>query len=287
MIAMTPFELILYGSILMVVTLGAFRLLNRVAPSFMGNQFPEREEREERERVLTERVAELERKNKSLELTVNVLTEQLDKSNARIGQLKAEVSALEREVLALQRSNGQQKITPVKMVVLGIWPVAPGQASLDQQAEADALYDAGYTYVALRGARATRAGVIWEVDRLHPTILQVGGHGDKDGIMLSDGIAEPGWWAELVTGREIDLVVLLSCDSSQQDEYNISDALIRARVNAVISCDDKIGDIDAVRFTQMLYSRLAEGALLSEAVRRAKLAISRKSGEMIRLREGK
>lgn len=309
---MSPIELIVYGVVLLALTLGAVKLLNEKAPKLMGNHFPEREAREERERLLSEEVAEIRREYKhlnedtkrrinELEIQVSVLSTALNGAHSKIGEqsnqigeqsnqietMKREMAAMERELAMLRRVAPQTAEPPRRMTILGIWPTVPGQVALDQQSEADALYDAGYTYIALRGARATRSGVTWEVDRVHPTIIQVGGHGDKDGIMLSDGIAEPGWWAELVIGRSIQLMVLLSCDSSQQDEYNISDALIRAGVKAVISCDGQIGDADAVKFAQLLYAKMTEGLPLVQAVQRAKLAVSRKSAEMIRLREAK
>lgn len=171
------------------------------------------------------------------------------------------------------------------MTVLALWPVAPGQPALDQKGESDALYNAGYAYTALRGENCNRAGVLLEIDRVRPTIIQVGGHGTTDGILLSDGVAEPGWWGEVVAGKDIALMVLLSCHSSQQDEINISDALIRVGVRAVISCDDAIGDGAAVRFAALLYQKLSEGLSLAMAVKRAKLGINRKNAEMIRLRE--
>lgn len=292
---MTLTDLIIAGLILIAVIFTLYRLAGAYAPWILGNQFPEREAREEREKVLVERIEELERKNKyqeqemtrqieRLRLTVEVLTEQNSERGEQIAELKRRIVELEKELATLQRHQPPPN-TKANMSVLGIWPVVPGQSALDQQGEADALYDAGYTYVALRDARATRGGVIWEVDRVHPTIIQVGGHGDRNGIMLSDGIAEPGWWAELVAGKQIQLMVLLSCDSSQQDEYNISDALIRAGVKAVISCDGQIDDDDAVKFTRFLYGKLAEGLPLTQAIQRAKLAVPRKSAEMIRLRD--
>jgi hypothetical protein len=294
---MSPIEVLGYGFLLLIFVVGVVMLLNRYAPQIMSNQFPDKDAREQKEKMLTQRVEELERKNvrqeeelkgeiKDLRLTIKVLSNQLDVASDKIGALKVRIQELEKELLAVQRAqhaSGERRT----ITVLGIWPLVAGQVALDQQGEADALYDAGYTYVALRGARATRTGIIWEVDRVQPTILQIGGHGDKDGIMLSDGTAEPGWWAELVTGRNIQLVVLMSCDSSQQDEYNVSDALLRGGVRAVISCDGQIDDTDAVKFTQFLYGKMAENMPLAQALQRAKLSVSRKSAEMIRLREGK
>lgn len=209
--------------------------------------------------------------------------------DAKIEQLTQEIHRLELIVVDLTRQLQEKRLietTPRTMSILAIWPDAPGQQSLDTAGEADALYNNGYTYTPLRGPQANRVGVVLELDRVRPTIIQVGGHGTNDGILLSDGLAEPGWWGEVVSGKEIELMVLLSCHSSQQDEINISDALIRVGVRAVVSCDEAIEDGAAVKFTELLYSYLAQSVPLPSAVRRAKLGVSRKNAEMIRLREG-
>lgn len=203
---------------------------------------------------------------------------------------EAKLAGVEERLRILRDQLEEEKLIKPQVTeevsVLGIWPDTPGQPALDQSAEADALYNAGYSYTALRGPRANRAGVILEVTRLRPTVVQVGSHGDKDGIMLSDGVAEPGWWGRVFAGKGVNLMVLLSCDSSQQDEINVSDALIAAGVKAVVSCDSAIGDKDAVRFAQLLYAMLSQRMPLATAVQQAKLSVSRKAGEMIRLREG-
>lgn len=227
-------------------------------------------------RLLLDQLVTSEAKSRAAELKAR-------EAEIKIAELKEQVRVL-REQLEAKKLIAPIPQDKLPMHVLGIWPTVPGQVALDQQAEADALYNAGFAYTALRGARANRVGVILEIDRVRPTIIQCGGHGNREGIMLSDGIAEPGWWGEVVRGKAIQLMVLLSCDSSQQDELNVSDALIRVGVRAVISCDDKIADRDAVRFVELLYAKLSEGVPLAEGVQRAKLAVSRAAGEMIRLR---
>lgn len=237
-----------------------------------------------------------------METTIDLLSQQVRTKDDQIAQMRAsslerdarietltqEIHRLEAIVSDLTRQLQDKRLIekPSRtMSILAIWPVAAGQPSLDTTGEADALYNNGYTYTPLRGAQANRVGVLLELDRVHPTIIQVGGHGTTEGILLSDGVAEPGWWAAAVAGRDVELMVLLSCHSSQQDEINISDALIRAGVQAVVSCDDAIEDGAAVKFTEMLYSYLSQGVPLALAVRRATLGVSRKNAEMIRLRE--
>lgn len=208
--------------------------------------------------------------------------------DAKIETLTKEIHRLETMVADLTRQLQERQLiesTPRAMSILAIWPVAAGQSSLDTAGEADALYNNGYSYTPLRGPQANRVGVLLELDRVRPTIIQLGGHGTTEGVLLSDGVAEPGWWGAAVAGREVGLMVLLSCHSSQQDEINISDALIRAGVSAVVSCDDAIEDGAAVKFAELLYSYLSQNVPLPMAVRRAKLGVSRKNAEMIRLRE--
>lgn len=241
----------------------------------------------ERERVLAASIMKSEQSFSRLETTVDLLKSQLDAKDQRILELTREIQRLELKVADLTHQLQEHKVieqTP-PVSILALWPSPPGQPALDQEGESDALYNAGFAYTALRGARCNRAGVILEIDRVRPTIIQVGSHGNSSGILLSDGYAEPGWWGEVVAGKSIQLMVLLSCDSSQQDEINVSDALVRAGVRAVISCDEQIGDADAVKFAELLYAKLAEGLPLLTATRRAKLALSRKASEMIRLRE--
>lgn len=212
---------------------------------------------------------------------------ELDRQRELRRTLESNVSNLEQELHELRAQLRQKNIVDgtKRVVVLGIWPDAPGQDQLDQQGEMDAIYNAGVSVVPLRGVRASRPGVISEIERLRPTIIQCGGHGSKDGILLSDGLAEPGWWGAVVAGSDISLMVLLSCESNIQDEYNVVDALIDNGVAAVVGVSGEIPDVDAVRFAKMLYPRLRDGMTLEGAVNRAKLSLPRTSYHMIRLRE--
>lgn len=237
---------------------------------------------------LTERLKESQTQLEMLRTETPARDAQIRELKAEVVNLKGTLAAVNSEFSDLKKQLEEKKVIakPQRpMMVLGIWPTPPGQVPLDQAGEADALLNAGFDYKSLRGPRANRAGVILEIDRVRPTIIQVGGHGTGDGTMLSDGIAEPGWWGDVVANKDVQLMVLLSCLSSQQDEINISDALVRVGVKAVISCDESIGDKDAVKYVQVLYAKLAEGLLLADANKRAKLAVSRAAGEMIRLRE--
>lgn len=291
--------LVLYGGLIVVaISLG---------PRWFHRQFHEREKQlDGRERFLANLVTKSEATYKDLEATVAIYRDLNHAKESQIIQMAQEIQALRIEISTLRdqleteaktiadlkrqleaRNTIDQPAEAAEFSVLGIWPDVPGQPPLDTQGEADALYNAGYSYTALRGARANRAGVILEIDRVRPTVIQVGGHGNSEGILLSDGVAEPGFWGQVVAGKGIQLMVLLSCDSGQQDEINVGDALINAGVSAVVTCDSAIGDADAVKFASLLYGGLANRMTLARAVQRAKLSVSRKAAEMIRLREGK
>jgi hypothetical protein len=176
--------------------------------------------------------------------------------------------------------------SPLKALrVLGIWSTPPDQPPLDQQAEALAIYNAGIEYTALRGPAATRTGVVREWERIHPEIVEIGGHGKDGKIYLTDGPTNPGWWSRLVQVYKPLLIVLLTCESNVQDQLNTSDALFSAGVPAIVSVDNEILDTDALQFASTLYQRLAAGDHLSTAVDRAKLTMTDSGAEMIRLRE--
>lgn len=293
--ALSPWTLLVIGLLLYV---GLILAAIFVAPRWFEQRYSERED------FLQGLVMKSEATYNDLVATIKVYRDLTQTKDNQIVGMAQEIQTLRGEVVTLREQLEKEAHTVADLKrqleanqaieqppqaeefsVLGIWPDAPGQAPLDQQGEADALYNAGYPYTALRGPRANRAGVILEIDRLRPTVIQIGGHGTNEGTLLSDGVAEPGWWGQAVAGKGVRLMVLLSCDSSQQDELNLSDALINAGVKAVVSCDSQIDDRDAVRFAQLLYAKLAEKLPLARAVQRAKLSVGRKSAEMIRLRE--
>ena len=272
---------------------GLIAVAVKIGPRWMDQRYSERYS--EREEFLISLVAQSKKTFTDLQAEITVYKDALRAKDAENGNLKLESSKRDEKIAALTAKVQQMEETIARltreleqygmtektdkgaqsMSILAIWPTAPGQASLDTAGEADALYNSGYLYTALRGNQANRVGVVLEIDRVRPTIIQMGGHGTAEGIWLSDGIAEPGWWGEAVAGKNIELMVLLSCHSSQQDEINISDALIRVGVRAVISCDDAIADGAAVRFAELLYAKMSEGLSLPLAVRRAKLGVSR------------
>lgn len=296
---MTPLELLLYAFVIIISTLTALFIIVRFAPKALGHLFLDHEAREERERMLTERIEELERKNKyqeedlgrkikELELTVKVLSQQGDVANERILQLKQEIAALEKQVDELRRQNATYEgERPKKTMhkthrVLAIWPHAP---KLDQLGEKDAIFTAGVEYKSLEESEATRMGIVLELDRNNYDIMEIGAKGGGIGVQLSDGIAPPGWWLQLARQHNIDLFVVLANESSAPGSVNVADSLYSGGAKAVISIDRTIEDADAVKFARILYNRLAQGVALAKAFDFAKLVITDAGSDAIRLRE--
>lgn len=247
------------------------------------------------QRLLQERIAELqavvddvhERYNKTLGQlaeTTRLAREREERDKRRIGELEALVQELRGRIEELERrlpGDGQ------RLAVLGIWPDVAKLPPLNAAGEAAAIYNAGFNYRALQDKEATRLNILRELRRHAYGVIEVGAHGNADGIMLSDGLAEPRWWADVLHGPDfrgaksggVRLVVLMACESDL-----VGDALVRAGMPAVVSVQRKIPDRDAVLFVTALYEGLADGATVEEAVARARLAVPRASGEMIRSR---
>ena len=193
---------------------------------------------------------------------------------AQIERLEAEVRRLRHRIRELEALAGMDS-EPAS--VLGIWP----DAEISHGKEADALFNSGWSYRSLVGDEATRASVIRELQRHEDIrIVEIGAHGEEAGLHLHGGLTEPGWWARVLGGRDLQLVVLMACESDA-----VSDALIRAGVPAVVSVQRSVDDVEAVTFVQELYANLADGRSLSQSVESAKLFVSRETWEMVRLRE--
>lgn len=231
---------------------------------------------------LQRRLNDSEAQNQKLEERTEFLLDELRKSNAEIERQKRQINELTNKVRELERVNPAiSNNAPFR--VLGIWPT--GEPKLDQQSEANALYDSGYEYKALRGAEANRSGILRELERFKPSIWEIGAHGDQNGIQLTGGdIVRPGWWGQIAKEHRPVAVVLMACRSNQQDRMNVADALIMAGVKNVVACDQNILDTDATKFVSLFYERLAMGASFKDAAERAKLAVSDAGREQITVR---
>jgi len=257
----------------------------------------------ERERLMRDRVEQLQ-------TTINVLSDQLNEKTRKeveqqlgsarrdaqidaltkqVTDLTTQLAASNRRILELTGQLEERQVIerqPREVVVLAIWPTPPeGEPDLDTAGEAQALYNAGFAYHPLRGRAANINGVVREMDRINPNTLEIGAHDDGAGsIVLSSGPTDAAWWGELIQGRSIDLVMLMSCRGNIQDSLNVSDVLLRAGAKAVVSFDEAVEDSEAVIFAKYVYEKLAEHRPIAEAVTRAKLIVKRSTREIIRLR---
>jgi hypothetical protein len=177
-----------------------------------------------------------------------------------------------------QLSNMQNKTERERNInVLAIWPHSDTDP-LNVADEAEGLFNSGVSYDALTGS-IERRDVVRRLRRGKYNVLQVDAHGTKQYIYLNDDTPTlPGWWARLVKDHDIDLVVLMACNS----DSSMADGLLRNGVNAVITVDGEIKDAAAVDFVTALYENLASGDSLKFAVERAKLVMDFDQQAMIR-----
>lgn len=242
--------------------------------------------RDRAERELRDEIEELRQQQAGSEASHQ---EQIGLLHSRNEFLLDQLQRASWEIVTLRRNQEHRmsaeqpdRQAPGQTVVLGIWPtVSP---PLNTGAERRAIYNAGFDYLALNGEAATRAGVVREVERIRPQIIEIGSHGSAAGLELTDGTAGPGWWSRLAQRYQIDLFVLLACHSDDQRSLSVADALINAGVAAVVAVSEQIADRDAIAFSDLLYERLAAHDTLQEAVSRARLVVSDEGAEMIRLR---
>lgn len=173
-----------------------------------------------------------------------------------------------------------------KWNILAIWPEYP---NLSQYHNIDArqLYDTTLNYMPLRGQEATRTGIVRALSHGSFNILEIVTHGENGSINLTDGLVSPGWWGRLAQTYPLELVVMLACESSTPIAQNVTQALLNAGVNYVISADRQLDAMDAIKFTSIFYSNLVKGQTIKEAYNWARLVMTQPSIEMVKLHERK
>ncbi|HMT21160.1 MAG TPA: CHAT domain-containing protein [Promineifilum sp.] len=218
-------------------------------------------------------VIELQQKIQWLTDDRNQLLQDLATANRHIQELERSNAALNQQLSAIQAQLGQ---TSAPIRVLGIWP----QTTLQVGRERDAIYDAGIDYHPLFGEQANRAAILRELRQGTYTIVELGAHGDHDGIHLHDGTVGPGWWQRVLGGRSIRVSVLLACHS----DVSIADAFTRAGIQHVIASTGEISDDVAIAFAQQFYQLYAAGMDVPRAFEEAKLALDYLDAEKLVLR---
>jgi hypothetical protein len=216
--------------------------------------------------VETKEVADLRKQIDNLTDDRNRLLLDLANANRRIQDLERELG----EIKAHMSQNRPH------LVVLGVWP----GSNLSTSEERDAIYDAGVEYRALFGDRATRANILRELRIGGITVLEIGAHGNPETLLINEHQLTGGWWQRVLTGRSINVAVILACFS----DSSVADAMKRAGVQHVVAATEDIEDAAAVEFARQFYQLYAAGMDVPRAFDEAKLALDYRQAEKLVLR---
>ena len=208
--------------------------------------------------------AEYEKRIDDLESQVKILIELLRQSN------------MAPQFAEIERQHVRRNAETIPHKILGIWP----QSDLNVNGERDAVHNAGFDYVPLVGEKVRRSAILRELRSGEITILEIGAHGDENGIVINGANYSPGWWANAVRGKGIKVTVLLACRS----DSSIATSIKNAGVPHVIAVSGDIDDDVAVEFAEQFYQLYAGGMPVERAVSEAKLALDYTDSEKIMLR---
>lgn len=269
---MTPTELIGYGALLLIVTLAAFRGLNKYAPALMGNQFPEREAREERERLLSEEVAALARKYKyldedtkrritNLEITIDVLTGALKEAQKLMGEQDNRIETMQREMGAMEKELAVLRARqPAPLPTAAVEPVT--ESALLVAVGSDAALKIDLT--ALRAVR-TETGLGFTriedatIDRIKQHLdraringrpidkLHLAVHSGPKGILLGGTLVDSVEFSEILDG--VRVLLLAGCEGDSVGDY-------LGVVNYVVTMTEKVSNADASLFTRAFWTQI-------------------------------
>jgi hypothetical protein len=215
---------------------------------------------------LNQKIREQEDKLKAQDIKLGDQEERIRKLIEELLGERRKTDQLETRIAELEKEKGQR----IGTKVLGIWSRRPQDVPLDLEANRDAIYDAGFSFVALFDGEATRQNIFRYLRREEVSIVELGGHGTPEGIMLADGLARPGWWEQILRDRKhIRIVLLLVCFSDQ----SMFEAVKRAGVPHIITVTGEISDRAAIQFAQAFYANYANGLTVVAAVREAKLIL--------------
>lgn len=197
-------------------------------------------------------------------------------SEAKIRGLETEVERLRLRIRQMEMSGVVRgEPTLADRSVLGVWP----PSGLDTWQDTNAIYDAGFMYRTLRGEQATRASIARELGRSDYGILEIGAHGSpSEGIMLADGVTEPGWWRRVVRPYGVELVVLMACTSD-----GVAESVRDGGIPYVVSVSDTITDEQVGIFLREFFRHLGNDHSVEDAYRRSRTAVDRPTWEGLRL----
>lgn len=212
-----------------------------------------------------------------LESKIKWLTEERDQLISKVLMLERKEERLQTTIAELQKKVGiEPQKDARKPFVLGIWP----ESNLDTTAERDAVYNAGFDYMALVGQAVTRRRILKELRTGKITVLEIGAHGDEQGIVVNSRNYSGGWWENALKDHGVEIALLLACSS----DSSVAASMRRAGVQHVIAVDGEIDDTAAVEFAQQFYQLYADGETVADAVADAKLTLEPSQAERIVLR---
>lgn len=223
------------------------------------------------------------------EKSMDELRQKVDWLTAERNQLLSDLVSAKREIERLTRNEQklQRELSEVRVQieqynrprlrVLGIWP----NSNLDTQGERLAIDGAGFDYIPLIGDLATREHILRELRLDGFTVVEIGAHGDREGIHVADNdVLDAGFWIGALNRRTVRVALLLACHS----DLSIADAFRRAGVQHVIAATTEIEDEDAVRFARAFYQAYADGLDINRAFGEARLVLDRREREKLVLR---
>lgn len=204
----------------------------------------------------------------------NQLLQELVAATRSIEKLKRDGAILEAKLAEVQAAVDAQKIKSDGLRVLAIWP----HRDLLVDTERQALSDAGISYEALYGERATKDEILRQMRIDGFTVIEIGAHGDAAGIHLASGdILDATFWIGVLHRRTIRMALLLACHS----DTSIADAFRRSGVRFVIAATGEIADHDVGRFVRTFYQGYADGLDVERAFFEAKLILSRQQADLL------
>lgn len=189
---------------------------------------------------------------KDLTATVNTLRRQLDAADRRIEQIEAENIRLTQRVAELE---AQLKIAPLPSLPPKPLLIISGDDMDIFQRDRASVRRAEILFHRL--VHATRASITAELRRrrqdntLYPWIL-ISAHAGPEGILLSDGIAPPEFWHNVLDG--VKVIVLATCSSS-----TVADELA-GLVETVIWFSEDVDTQHAADFNYAFWRRMKMAA---------------------------
>lgn len=203
------------------------------------------------------------------------LMEDLVRANRKITKLQESEQLLLTEIGRLKSLLAAQSVSRIR--VLGIWP----QLTLDTEGERNAIEQVGFDYLPLLGDMATRENILRELRLDGFTIIEIGAHGDANGIHIhNNDVLDAGFWADALAHSKISIAILLACHS----DLSIADAFRRSGVQHVIAALDEINDEDVVRFVRTFYQAYADKTDVLRAFHDARLVLDKREREKLVLR---